>query len=120
MECLVLRRLTSPASATELTSRPGRNGTRGSAWGGSAGEYRDGELNVVDDNELGLIDVANLHGGATTIRAPRSGLVFRCTKAERVGRTTVPGLAEAAESRVAPGTMTGEGDGGFAWGSGGV
>jgi hypothetical protein len=31
-----------------------------SAWGGSAGEYRDDELDVVDDDELGLIDVDDL------------------------------------------------------------
>ena len=31
-----------------------------SAWGGSAGEYRDDELDVVDDDDLGLIDVDDL------------------------------------------------------------
>lgn len=34
----------------------------GSAWGGSPGEYRDDEFDVVDDDELGLIDVDDLRG----------------------------------------------------------
>lgn len=34
-----------------------------SAWGGSAGESRDDEFDVADDDdELGLIDVGNLRG----------------------------------------------------------
>lgn len=30
------------------------------AWGGAVGEYCDDELDVVDDDGLALIDVANL------------------------------------------------------------
>jgi hypothetical protein len=32
------------------------------AWGGAVGKYRDDELDVVDDDELGLIYVGFLGG----------------------------------------------------------
>ena len=37
-----------------------RLGAVASAWGGFAGEYRDDEFDVVDDDDLGLVAVDDL------------------------------------------------------------
>ena len=52
--------LPRPACRASDEPRSARTEAVALAWGGAVGEYRDDELDVVDDDELALIDVANL------------------------------------------------------------